>query len=174
MPDHANQPARRFRCLSVLMLSLSVASTAFAQYVWKDEKGVRQYSDRPPPPSVPISRIIKAPGLVQNEAPTAPSDADSAALDEKEDAKAPSLAERNAEYQRRRAEQQEKEKKLAEESRKAAERSRACANARSYQNALDSGERISRLGANGEREFLSDSQRARESQINRKVLDSCK
>lgn len=173
MPDYANQPARRFRCLSVLMLSLSFASTAFAQHVWKDEKGVRQYSDRPPPASVPISRIIKTPGLVQHEAPTAP-DADRNAAGEKEDAKPPSLAERNAEYQRRRAEQQEKEKKLTEESRQAAARSRACANARSYQKMLDSGERISRLDANGERVFLSDSQRAQESLSNRRVIDSCK
>jgi uncharacterized protein involved in type VI secretion and phage assembly len=156
------------------MLSLSFACTAFAQYVWKDDKGVRQYSDRPPPASVPDSRIIKAPGLVQNEAPTAPPDADSTSSVDKEDAKPQSLAERNAEYQKRRAEQQEKEKKLAEESKKGADRQRACANARSYQNALDSGERISRMGTNGEREFLSDSQRAQESQRNRKVLDSCK
>ena len=49
------------RLTVALALSLG-ASAALAQYIWLDSKGVKQYSDRPPPPSVPTSKILKAPG----------------------------------------------------------------------------------------------------------------
>lgn len=40
----------------------AIALPALAQYAWLDARGVRQFSDRPPPPSVPDHRILKAPG----------------------------------------------------------------------------------------------------------------
>ena len=33
-----------------------------AQYVWLNDKGVKQYSDMPPPAAVPNQRILKSPG----------------------------------------------------------------------------------------------------------------
>ncbi|MGV3653414.1 MAG: DUF4124 domain-containing protein, partial [Noviherbaspirillum sp.] len=39
-----------------------LSGAAMAQYAWIGDDGVRQYSDRPPPASVPSHRILKAPG----------------------------------------------------------------------------------------------------------------
>lgn len=49
--------------------ALLVAGFAHAQYSWIapyswiDEKGVRQLSDRPPPPGTPADKILKAPQM---------------------------------------------------------------------------------------------------------------
>lgn len=42
-------------------LLLVGAGLAQAQYSWIDEKGVREFSDRPPPPGTPAEKILKAP-----------------------------------------------------------------------------------------------------------------
>src|SRR5471030_2362506 len=71
---------------------LALSAQALAQYIWLDEKGIKHLSDRPPPPSVPDQRILKAPGkpLFDPYAPppAADSDASSAsASDAKPDAR---------------------------------------------------------------------------------------
>jgi hypothetical protein len=82
----------------------AAAAPALAQYMWLDEKGVKQLSDRPPPPSVPDKRILKAPGKPTFN-PNAPAEDDGApAADAAAQPKAaPTLAERNADYNKRRA-----------------------------------------------------------------------
>ena len=142
-----------------------------AQYVWIDEKGTKQFSDMPPPASVPSNRILKQPG----GAPA--TKASPEASDEKSTAPArtePTLAEKNADFRTRKAEQAEKEKKAAEEAAKSAEKAKNCERAREYQRSLDSGERLVSYDKNGERSYLSDEQRAQESRDNRRVLDDCK
>ena len=39
---------------------LIVANLGHAQFVWVDAKGVKQFSDRPPPPGTPQKNILKA------------------------------------------------------------------------------------------------------------------
>src|SRR5690606_22642704 len=144
-----------------------LCGAAMAQYVWIEENGVRQYSDRPPPASVPPQRILKAPGKAA--APAAPASSPAGAVPEagagpapaldSTRADAPTLAQRNAEFQRRRIEQSEKEQQAAQQQTLAAERQRACEQAGAYQRTLESGMRIARTGPNGERLFLSDSER---------------
>lgn len=58
------RPASWRRCLgaALFVAAGAIALPAQAQYVWLDARGVRQFSDRPPPPSVPDSRILKGPG----------------------------------------------------------------------------------------------------------------
>ncbi|HYD60055.1 MAG TPA: DUF4124 domain-containing protein [Noviherbaspirillum sp.] len=145
--------------------------SASAQYVWIDEKGTKQFSDMPPPASVPSNRILKQPGgtpalkasqEASEEKPSAPARAE------------PTIAERNADFRKRKAEQAEKEKKAAEEAAHVADKAKNCDRAREYQRTLDSGERIARLDKNGERAYLSDEQRLQESRDNRRVLDDCK
>ena len=59
-------PHSRGLQLAALLASLWLSmASAHAQYVWVDEKGLKQYSDRAPPASVPLKRILKAPGLAQ-------------------------------------------------------------------------------------------------------------
>jgi type IV secretory pathway VirB10-like protein len=166
-----------FRCIAattVILLAIGSAVPAFAQYVWFNEKGVKQYSDMPPPPSIPAGRILKqpsdnAPSSANSEA-SAPAQAEPAAT-----TKPPmTTAERNADFRKRHAEQAEKEKKAAEQARAAAEKKKNCQRAREYQNALASGGRMTHTDQNGERSFLTDDQRAQEMQDVNRVLQQCK
>lgn len=154
---------------SVASTMLCLAGAAFAQYAWIDEKGVKQFSDMPPPASVPTSRILKGPR------DSAPAPAASAASPASPAAKTEmTVAEKDAEFRKRRAERAEKDKKETEASRLAADKSRHCERAREYNRALGSGERIARLDQNGERAFLTDAQRAQEQRETRRVLDDCR
>jgi hypothetical protein len=151
------------------LMTLSVPGAAFAQYVWFDEKGVKQYSDMPPPPSVPTSRIIKQSAQSAAEPPSAAITGTTTPAPREM-----TTAEKNAEFRKRRAEQAEKEKKAAAKSLKAAEKAKSCERARNYDNLLTSGERIVRTDKNGERSFLSDEQRNRELREVKRMLDACK
>jgi hypothetical protein len=158
--------------------AMIAAANASAQYVWINEKGVKQYSDMPPPASVPASKILKHAGGIPTSAPsgTQPEGAagdNSDAVPEK--SKQPlTTAEKNAEFQKRKMEQAEKEKKAAEQQQQAAEKSKNCERAQAYQRSLESGERLARADKNGERYYLSDQQRSQEAQENKRFLDTCK
>lgn len=148
------------------LLILGHSGAALAQYAWVDERGVKQYSDRPPPAAVPKSRILKQPGgapAAEAEEATKPAAAP-----------APTLADKHAEFRKRQAEKAESEKKAAEEAKVAAERRQNCDRAADYQRTLESGARIGITGKDGERSFLSDDQRAREMQETRRILAGCR
>lgn len=162
-----------FATLAVALLALHTTSTALAQYVWTDEKGVKQFSDMPPPPSVPANRILKQP----RGTPSATSESnaqETAAATAAAPQPAMSIAEKNAEFRKRKAEQVENEKKAADEARLAAEKSKNCERARDYLRALESGERISRTDRNGERSFLTDEQREKETREAQRAAQDCK
>jgi hypothetical protein len=56
--------------------ALALASVlAHAQYSWVDDKGLRVFSDRPPPPGTPSERILKAPRGLESTALPAPESA---------------------------------------------------------------------------------------------------
>lgn len=158
------------------------ASNASAQYIWLNEKGVKQYSDLPPPLSVPQNKILKQPGgvsAVPSVSSQSAASSEQSPVEEKESvtekSRQPlSTAEKNAEFQKRRMEQQEKDKKAAEEQQRAAEKAKNCERAQAYQRSLESGERLARTDKNGERYYLNDQQRSQEQQENKRVLDACK
>jgi len=159
----------------IALAILIMPATAAAQYVWVDEKGTKQFSDMPPPASVPASRILKQPGASVQQEQQQKEQQDRAEQQASTPANAePSLAEKNAEFRKRRQEQADKEKKAAEEATRMAENARNCDRAREYQRTLDSGQRIVRTDSNGERSFLSDEQRAQESAATRRALAGCK
>lgn len=161
----------RVKQLAASLALFAFASAAWGQYVWIDEKGSKQFSDMPPPASVPKNKTLKQPG--KGYAPAASAPAASAADDNA--AKAPpSLADRNADFQKRRAEQAEKEQKAAQEAQAARDKAKNCETARSYQRALESGQRLASTDKNGERVFMSDEQRNREMQEASRVLAGCK
>ncbi|KRB91456.1 DUF4124 domain-containing protein [Noviherbaspirillum sp. Root189] len=149
------------------LICMGFAGAAHAQYVWLDDKGVKQFSDMPPPSSIPASRILKQPG---SSTPAA-APAEAVASEAKSQM---TTAEKNAEFRKRQTERAEKEKKAAEEAKIASEKARNCERAQEYHRALESGERISRTDKNGERSYLSDEQRAKEVRESRRVLDDCK
>ncbi|WGG48253.1 DUF4124 domain-containing protein [Rugamonas sp. DEMB1] len=161
-------------------LLLAACGQAAAQYVWIDDKGVKQLSDRPPPPSVPQKRILKAPGKdkLNPAADTAGengADGDNpAGAAEAPAAKpAPTLGERNAAYNKRKAEAALAAQQAGEDSARKAEIAANCENARNNQRALDQGVRMSTYDKNGVRGFMSEAERAESAKKNKQVLAQC-
>lgn len=163
------QPARRLSLLGGLLggLLLACCGPVLAQYIWIDDKGIKQLSDRPPPPSVPYKRILKAPGKEKLAPPAENEEAPAPAKP------APGLAERNADFNKRRADAQLANQKAAEEAARKADQLANCEAARNNQRAIDQGLRISSFDKNGERSFLSDEERAAAAKRNQQVLARC-
>lgn len=169
--------------LAVLLFGLGLAHAALAQYVWLDEKGVKQFSDQPPPANIPKKNIIKGPAAPSAKPAAkpgsddaAPAELDAAAASAASNAAsaAPTYAERNAEYKKRRQEQVEKDKQASDDAARAEARKKNCERARDYQRTLDSGIRITNTDKNGERSVMGDEERNRASRENRQILDGCK
>ncbi|MBK4735758.1 DUF4124 domain-containing protein [Noviherbaspirillum sp. DKR-6] len=151
--------------LALAMLLSSACCAAFAQYVWMDANGVKQYSDMPPPSSVPASRILKTPGAAAAQ-PAAPApDASPSAT--------PSVAEREAEFQKRRAAEEEKRRAEEQQAKLETTKKSVCEAARAQKRALDSGERLWRIDANGERRYLEDADRAAQLRDIQRTLEAC-
>ena len=165
---------------ALLLLSLlSAAPLAHAQYVWKDEKGVTSFSDRPPPAHIPAKKILRAPQLValqaQAAAPAAEAPAPAPNAPAAPEAKGPpTLAEKDAEFRKRAQEKLDQEKKAREAAQQKQAQRQQCVEAAAYKAQLDSGERIRTNGANGERAFMDDAQRARKQAEMARMLAQCK
>ncbi|SEN10419.1 protein of unknown function [Duganella sp. CF517] len=159
------------------LLALGLPRAALAQYIWIDDKGVKQLSDRPPPPSVPAKRILKAPGKVPFNPNAAPLDVDeppAAVPSADAGAKpAPTLAQRNEAFNKRRADAEAAERKSAEEARQKADTAANCEAARQNQRALEQGMRMVNVDKNGERAIMTDAERAELGKKNQKVLAGC-
>jgi hypothetical protein len=158
-----------------LCLLLAVAAPAMAQYIWIDAKGVKQLSDRAPPPDVPANRILKAPGkpMFNPNAP-APEAEETADTSEPKAKAAPTLAERNADFAKRQKQAAEAAKKTADDNARKASDAANCAAARSNQQALDQGLRMTTYNQAGEQVYMDDAQRANASRRNQEVLSNCK
>lgn len=145
----------------VLLLALSFAlfgavqSTGAAQiYTWKDKEGQTHYSDTPP--STGEVKTLRGAPPVQH-LPVTDEDAD-------ENDAAAVEADGTAEAAAR----------LSREEQQEADRSRFCSQAQNQLNALKSGQRIARMNAAGEREFLSDAERAEETaRLERQISEHC-
>lgn len=136
------------------------ASAGAQQFKWKDKDGRLQYGDTPPPG-------VKATRLRPAAPPAAP--APSAA------SKGPlTPAEQEAEFRKRQAEAQKAGEKESQEAQNAQAKKENCQTAKQQLAALESGGRISRTDANGERYYLDDDQRQAEAARARKqVGDWC-
>jgi hypothetical protein len=155
-------------------LLLCSAGTAAAQYLWVDAKGIKQFSDQPPPPSVPLKNILKAP-KGQPSAATATAEAAAADAPAAPAAKAApmSLAERELDFQKRKKEKDEQEKKDRDDNSRQLARKEECGRSRQAKANLDSGGRIRTTDANGERGYMDDAQRAAELARIDKQLAGC-
>jgi hypothetical protein len=158
---------------NTLLTALLLVATplAMAQYMWIDDKGIKQFSDRPPPPTVPEKRILRAPGKpLFNPNATEPEPAADAPA-----AKAPpTLAERNADFNKRKADAAEASKQAAATAQRKADEAANCNAARQNQQALDQGLRLSTYDKNGERGYMNDEQREELRKNTQKVLADCK
>lgn len=181
----------QFRLLAGALLAAACAAPpahAQAPYIWLDDKGMKQLSDQPPPPSVPQDRILRQPRKAQmasapagtgDPAATAAApaaDNGKAEADGKPDVKPkrpPTLAERNADFGKRQAEAAEAGQKAAQEAAQKSAQAANCDSARSNQMAIDSGMRMSTFDKDGQRTFLTDAQRAERSKQNKAILAGC-
>lgn len=154
--------------LAALLLSLPAAAQI---YSWKDKDGRVHYTDTPPP-TVEVERVHR--GRVTAPAAEPAPGADEAPADEAQKGP-PTLAEREQAFRERRAKAAEEAAKAEEEAAREAERARFCEQARNQLGALQSGQRISRFNAAGEREFLDDTARQAEtSRLQQQVAEHCR
>lgn len=162
---------------------LAAAALAQAQFAWIDDKGLRQYSDRPPPPSVPLSRILKGPGLAAQKAAaaaaaaSAPAGAGAASAPApapKAEPKAePTTAERDADFRKRRADAATKEQKAADASRRQADIEQYCTTLRQNKQVLESGGRIGTTDKAGEPGYMDDAERAAQLKKVQRAMADC-
>ena len=140
------------------------AAAAAQQYKWVDQDGKVRYGDVPPP-GVKATRL-KPPAA--GAAPAAPASA--AQKDSGAKALSPEAA------FRKRQEDAEKERvKEAKAEQEKAENAENCARAQGALRALESGQRIARTDAKGERYYLEDAQIAQETAKAREsVKEWCK
>ena len=147
----------------LIVAGLGFACAASAQWQWTDKDGNKVFSDRAPPSDIPEKSILKRPG--GSRAPAVPAAAVAAATA----GSAPGSALPQAtgtdpalEAKKKQAEDAEAAKKKAEETRVAAARAENCARSKQAKATFDSGIRIARTNAQGEREVLDDGARAAE------------
>ncbi len=142
----------------LLFAGFSFALAASAQWQWTDKEGNKVFSDRAPPSDVPDKNILKRPGgnraASQPATPAAPASATNMPQVKGTD---PALEEK-----KRLAEEAEAAKKKAEENKMAAARAENCARSKQAKASFDSGLRIARTNAQGEREILDDAAREAE------------
>ena len=148
---------------------LVFANLSHAQYVWVDAKGMKQFSDRPPPPGTPQKNILKARGM-----PTAAEPAPAAIAEAPAAPKAapPTLADREADYRKRKTEQAEAEQKASADAAQAKNKAAACSAARQNKTMIDTGAPM--RDTDPERSWLSDKQRAeRRSAAEKTIAEHC-
>jgi hypothetical protein len=151
----------------VFGLMLVVAAGASAQlYRWVDKDGKVRYSDTPPP-GVKATTLRPPPG---SSAPAPAPDGVAAAKDAKKGPLTP--AEQEADFRKRQMQAQKAREKEDQASRDALAKQDNCARARESLASLESGQRITRAGADGERYYIDDAQRAAEIEKARQSVNS--
>lgn len=159
-------PARPFlprtrTLLAIAALALPLA--ALAQWQWVDKDGRKVFSDQPPPTSIPDKNILRRPGksVPAPAEPTAAASAPAGTATGTAQA-APKLTGKDKALEDKKKQQDAaaQEARKAEEERQARTRAENCERAKSAKASYDSGVRIGRTNAKGEREVLDDAARA--------------
>ncbi len=158
---------------------------AHAQWQWLDKNNKKVFSDQGPPPDIPEKNILRRPGSQQRPAtPASPvqgAEPDASAPEQAAAAPAaaggakPSGVDKELEEKTRKTEEAEKAKKAAEDKKIAQAKADNCKRARESKSTFESGVRIVRQNAQGEREFLDDKQRADEQRRLQSIIEAdCK
>lgn len=162
---------------SVFLLPLG----AQAQWQWIDKDNKKVFSDQPPPVDIPEKNILRKPNTAKRlnfstPAPAEGSGANAPASAPPATAAAkPSGVDKELEEKARKAEEAEKAKQAAEEQKIAQARADNCKRAREGKATMDSGIRVARVNAQGEREIMDDDMRAAEQKRLQGVINSdCK
>lgn len=161
----------RHACAFSLALLLTLSATSsWAQWSWRDANGSIQYSDTPPPPSVPADRILKKPGVSSAATPAAPAPSASAS----DEGATPKWVEQNAEFMKRRQQRQEQEQKDKEAKQAAADKKRQCVHAKDNLEIYEGATPVLHRAADGERRYMTSNERAAEAAKMRQILKECR
>jgi hypothetical protein len=165
-------------CVCLLPLSAS------AQWQWIDKSGKKVFSDQAPPPDIPEKNILRragSPPSARTGFSSAP--AEGAAADETAAPKAretaaapkPPAVDKELEEKTRKAQADEKNKQAAEAEKNAKIKAENCDRARQGKATFDSGIRVAKVNAKGEREIMDDAARAAEQKRLQSIIESdCK
>ena len=184
MTQLIRRPGYGAACLALSACLLSLAGGAQAQWAWRDASGNITYSDTPPPSDVQPANILQQPApltAADLRRATAGSDRGSsqgpsgggegAAPSSAAPAAAPpppapsrTLAEQEAEFRKRQAEREKAAQKEEQDEAQANARAAACTQAKGYLELIQSGARLMRPDAEGNRNFMDEEQRAAEIQ----------
>lgn len=134
------------------MMLVTINTQAIAQWKWINSNGVPEYSDMPPPSSIPKDKILERPKeAVHVKNSDTASIEDAQKLKEAQEAK--ELDEKVKEEEERKKKEEEDKKKEQEEQLK-----KACESSRKSLATYQSGQRIRQLNSKGEWEYLDDKQ----------------
>ena len=155
--------------LIAALLLIAGSAPAQAQYRWKDASGQTHVSDLPPPRDIPDQNVLQRPAGPARQAQQAnpagvPANAASTA--------ARSPVDPELEARRKRADDQARARGRSDDERVAAQRADNCQRARQQLAMLDTGRRLQRNNAQGERTVVDESARADELQTARQVVAS--
>ena len=165
------------------------ALTATAQWQWLDKDGRKVYSDRAPPADILEKNIVKRPGgmakVVVKSDPVLNADGSVAvAAQPAQTASSPQGAssvpklsgvDKELMEKKKQAADAEAAKRRAEEEKVVKAKVENCALGKQAKASLDSGVRIGRTNAQGEREIMDDAARAAETKRVQNIIDSsCK
>lgn len=140
-----------------------------AQWAWTGEDGRPIFSDRAPSTNVPEKRIFKRPGPARlnpgteqaaSEGADTPSAKTASPAQPAASAPQTSALDKELAERKKKAEQAQAEQRKLEEERVRKLKADNCERARQAQRTLESGVRMSRTNAQGEREILDDADRA--------------
>lgn len=149
---------RLFAAFAACALGLAFGVAQAQQYKWVDQNGKVQYGDVPPP-GVKTQRLKPPPGGA----------APAAAAKKGEKPLSPEAA-----YRKRQEDAQKEREKGAQAEQEAAAKRENCARAQESLRTLESGQRIARTDAKGERYYLEDAQIAQETARARQIAkESC-
>jgi type IV secretory pathway VirB10-like protein len=149
---------------ALALLALTVP--AHAQWKWRDERGQIHVSDIPPPRDVQEKDVLQRPDPAARKPSPPPAPAAPAAVPGKA-ATDPELDER-----KRKADQEQAARQKADDKQAKSARAENCQRAREQLATMESGMRVMRVKPDGEREYLSDDQRASEAQRARGIIAS--
>lgn len=147
------------RAMILIIMAFAWTAASAEVYTWRDASGNIHYSDTPPP-GVDAKKIRQ--GMQPGTTPSAGTPVRS-------------TAEQDLEFRKRQAEAEKARAKADQEKNESEEGKRNCEDARKQLNALESGQRMSRINEAGESIPLDDDMRAQETEKARKAVKSwCK
>ena len=157
--------------VACLLALAAVGAQAQTLWKWRDASGQLHISDTAPPPGTPAKDVVSRPLGSVAPAPAAAGSTPAKVADS-----AASSAEGALEKKKKAADQERADKDKADraavDAKNAAIRKDNCSRAQTAMAGIQSGQRMSRTNANGEREYLDDAARAEEAKRTQDAIAS--